>query len=91
MKTFFSVVLTVTMLFLSSSDAYALFGHVQAETQRRQDAEHRVVQAQQTNEHLAHGNERLHMVVTILSVGVVTALLIGAAIGSKARKDAQQP
>ena len=85
----FIVLMVLTLLIVNTPKAIGLFGHVQAETERRQDAEQRVVQAQQTNEHLAHGNERLHMIITILSAGVVTALLVGAAVGSKARKDAQ--
>ena len=90
-KTFCGVVLTATTLLLSTLNTHALFGHVQAERERRQDAEQRITQEQQTNEHLVHGNERLHIIITILSAGVVAALLVGAAVGSKARRDAQQP
>ena len=81
----------VLVVLIATPRAQALFGHVRAETERRQDAEQRVVQEQQTNEQLAHRNERLHVTISILSAGVVTTLLVGAAVGSKARKDAQQP
>lgn len=92
MKHSFPIILVVfAFLIVNTPEANALFGHVQAEKERRQDAEQRVTQEQQTNAQLAHGNERLHTITTILSAGVVTALLVGAAVGSKARRDAQRP
>jgi UDP-N-acetylmuramyl pentapeptide phosphotransferase/UDP-N-acetylglucosamine-1-phosphate transferase len=38
----------------------------------------------------AHQNQQMVVVIIILSTGVVIALLIGAAIGSKARKAAKE-
>ena len=92
MKTSILITFAVLAFLVAASPrARALFGHVAAEKERRQDAEQRIVQAQQSSGQLAHRNERLHVTISILSAGVVTALLVGAAIGSKARRDAQQP
>jgi len=37
-----------------------------------------------------HANSQLHIVIIILSTGVVIALVVGAAVGSKARKAAKE-
>lgn len=77
----------VVLTFIAyTPEAHALFGHVQAEKERRQQAENRVVQEQQNNGQLLRSNQILHVVITMLSTGVVTALIVGAAIGSKTRR-----
>ena len=67
-------------MLLFSPKAEALFGHVAAERDRRVEAEQHLNQQQQSN-------ERLHIVISVLSAGVVVALIIGAAAGSKTRRD----
>ena len=67
-------------MLLSTPRAYALFGHVAAERERRVEAEQHLNQQQQSNEHL-------HIVISVLAPGVVVALIIGAAAGSKTRRD----
>ena len=81
------ITLCVLAFIVNTPEAHALFGHVQAEKQRRQEAEQLVVQEQQNNGQLFHSNQTLHITITILSTGVVTALMIGAAVGSKTRRD----
>lgn len=78
-KSHICVVAIVTMLF-TIPKAHALFGHVAAEKDRRENAEQQLTQQQQTNEHL-------YVVISVLSAGVVIALIIGAAAGSKTRRD----
>ena len=85
------IVLVVLTFFVFPSKAHALFGHVQAEKERRQDAEQRVIQEQQTNGRLMQTNQGLHITISLLSAGVTVALVIGAVVGSKARRDAQRP
>ena len=67
-------------MLLSTPIAYALFGHVAAERDRRMEAEQHLNQEQQTNGHL-------YIVISVLSAGVVVALIIGAAAGSKTWRD----
>ena len=68
-------------------DAKALFGHVAAEKERRIETEQQLSQEQQRNGLLIHSNEHLHVVTSVLSAGAVGALIVGAAVGSKTRKD----
>ena len=86
MKTFLIVLVALTFI-AYTPEAHALFGHVQAEKERRQDAEQRVVHEQQNNVQFIDRNQRLHVTISILSAVVITALVVGAAIGSKARRD----
>ncbi len=79
--------LAVLMFIISTPRAHALFGHVAAEKERRQDAEQRIVQEQQANGQLTQTNQGLHTVISILSATAVGALVIGAAVGSKTRRD----
>ena len=79
MKILLFVGLTVLTFIVVAPQAAALFGHVAAERDRRQQAEQQVTQEQRTN-------GRLYVAVSILSVGVVVALVIGAAVGSKAKE-----
>ena len=81
------IVLMVLTFIVFTPEAHALFGHVQAEKERRQEAEQRVIQEQQSNGQLLHSNQTLHVVITILSTGVTTALIVGGSIGSKTRRD----
>ncbi len=85
------ITLAVLMFIIATPRAHALFGHVAAEKERRQDAEQRVIQEQQTNGQLTQTNQGLHTVISILSATAVGALVIGAAVGGKTRRDAQQP
>ena len=94
-KTFFGVVLTATMLFLSSPKAGALFGHTAEERQRRIAAEYQVTQERRRTEAQQHLTTeerqraaRWQTTATILSVAVVVALIVGTAIGSKGRHHA---
>ncbi len=85
MKHFILITLTVlTFLIVFTPRAQALFGHVAAEKERRLDAEQHLTQQEQSNAHL-------HIVISVLSAGVTVALVIGAAVGSKTRRDANQP
>ena len=86
-KTFLIALVVLTFLIVFTPEAHALFGHVQVEKERRQEAEQRVVQEQHSNGDLISSNQCLHVVITVLSTGVITALIVGAAIGSKTRKD----
>ncbi len=85
------ITLAVLTFIVSTPRAHALFGHVAAEKERRQDAEQRIVQEQQTNRQLIQTNQGLHTTISILSASVTVALVIGAAVGSKTRRDAKQP
>jgi nitric oxide reductase large subunit len=55
----------------------------QKEKERREYAEQQLAQAQ-------HKNDGLGIVVAVLSVGVITSLAIGAAVGSKTRRAARK-
>ena len=83
MKTLILISLAVLMSIIATPRAQAIFGQVAIERDRRQHAEQRAAQEQQTN-------GRLYVAISILSVGVAAALLVGAAAGSKARRDANQ-
>ena len=89
------LILPITLLVLASiadtPKAQALFGHVAAERERRQDAEQRVVQEEQTNGQLLQTNQGLHTAISVLSAGITVALVVGAAVGSKTRREAKQP
>ncbi len=78
------IILAVLTFIVFTPRAHALFGHVAAEKARREHAEQQFTQEEQANAHL-------HVVVSILSAGVTVALVIGAAVGSKTRRDAKQP
>ena len=84
------IILAVLTFIVSAPRANALFGHVAAEKERRQDAEQRIVQEQQHNGQLIQTNQGLHNTISILSAGITVALVIGAAVGSKTRRDANQ-
>ena len=77
MKPLICIVAAVTMLFFTPH-AQALFGHVAVERERR-------IEAQQQLDHQRQVNGRLYVATCILSVGIVVALLIGTAVGSKGR------
>ncbi len=86
MKTIFIAFAVLTFI-VSTPEAHALLGHVAQEKERRQQAEQRIVQEQQINGQLLHTNQTLYVTISILSAGVVTALIVGTAIGSKAKRD----
>ena len=86
MKTFL-IILAVLTFIVCTPEAHALFGHVRAEKKRCQEAERRVVQEEQNNGQLISSNQHLHVVITVLSTGVVTALVVGVAVGSNTRRD----
>ena len=81
MKHHILITLVVLTLLVSTPRAQALFGHVAAEKDRRVEAEQKLDQKE-------HSNEHLHIAISILSAGVVIALIIGAAAGGKTRRDA---
>lgn len=94
----FLIALLVLASIAATPEANALFGHVAAEKDRREHAEQQLVQQhqltaeqQRANGQLIDKNQRLHTAVSILSAGVAVALIIGAAVGSKTRRDAHQP
>ena len=64
------IALTVLTFIVITPRARALFGHVAAEKERRQEAEQRVVQEQQTNGQILHANQGLHTTISVLSAGV---------------------
>jgi Ca2+/H+ antiporter len=68
------------VLLLTTTQAHAMFGHVTQEKERRQYAEQKLEQQEVSN-------IRLHITIAILSAATVTALVIGAAVGSKTRRD----
>ena len=80
MKQFILFIIAVLVLGMVTPKAQALFGHVAAEKERRQHAEQQFAQEQLTN-------ARLYVAVGILSAGITVALVIGAAVGSKTRRD----
>jgi lipid-binding SYLF domain-containing protein len=88
MKHFILVALT---FIVTAPEAHALFGRTAAEKERRQAVEQHLVQEQQTNGQLIHANQGLQVVIHVLSAGVMISLMIGAAVGSKTRKEANQP
>ena len=73
--------------FMLTPHAKALFGHTAAEKDRRIQMEQQLAQQEQTNGQLIHSNEQLHVVISVLSAGAVVMLIVGAAVGSKTRKD----
>ena len=84
MKHLILIFLAVLMFIIATPRAQALFGHVAAEKDRREHAEQQLNEQQLTNQHL-------FIVISVLSAGVVIALVIGTAIGSKTRRDSQRP
>ena len=91
MKTLFCMTVVTMLLLMLTPHAEALFNHVQAEKERRQEAEQRIVQEQQHNGQLFQTNQGLHTTISILSAGISVALIVGAAVGSKTRRDVNQP
>ena len=84
MKTFLCIVLAALLI---KPDAKALFGHTAAEKERRIATEQQLVRQEQTNGQLIHSNEALHVIISVLSACAVVALITGAAIGSRTRRD----
>ncbi len=78
------IALAVLMFIIATPRAHALFGHVAVEKERRLEAEQHLTQEEQSNAHL-------HIVISVLSATAVGALVIGATVGSKTRRDANQP
>ena len=75
------------LLLMPKPSAKALFGHTEAERQRRVEAEQQLAQEQQRNGTLVHNNQQLYTVISVLSAGAVVMFITGAAIGSKTRRD----
>ena len=84
------IALTVLTFIVITPRAHALFNHVAAEKERRQEAEQRIIQEQQHNGQLLQTNQGLHTTISILSAAITVAFVIGAAVGSKTRRDAKQ-
>ena len=81
MKNLFRTLLAAALLLITPPPAaHALFGHVAAEKKRTAEVQQRLDQRE-------HTNESLHIAISVLSAGVVIALLIGAAAGGKTRRD----
>ena len=76
------IFLLVFTLCVITPRAHALFGHVAQERERRIETEQKLDQQ-------LHDNGTLHIVISILSAGVMVALVIGTAVGSKTRRDHQ--
>jgi hypothetical protein len=83
------------MMLLSTPKAQALFGHVAEERQRRIAVEHALQEQERLTleqQHLTieqeHLNTRWQSISFITGIGCVVMLIIGTAIGSKTRKDA---
>ena len=76
------IFLAVLTFIVNTPQAHALFGHVAQEKARR-------IQVEQKLDQQEHDNNHLHVVISILSAGVVVALIIGAAVGSKTRRDCE--
>ena len=87
MKNLIPIALTVLTFNVATPRAQALFGHVAAEKDRREHAEQQVTQEQQTNGQLIQRNDHLQTTIHVLAAGVTLALVIGAAVGSKTRRD----
>ena len=75
------ITLAVLMFIIVTPEAQAFFGHVAAEKDRREHAEQQLTQEQQSNAHL-------HTAIGVLSATAVGAIVVGAAVGSKTRRDA---
>ena len=78
----------LTFLIVTTPRAHALFGHVAAEKERRIATEQQLIQERQANGQLLQTNQHLQTTIHVLAAGVTVALVIGAAIGSKTRRDA---
>ena len=83
-----SITLAVLTFIVATPRAHALFGHVAAEKDRRVATEQALNQEQQANGQLSQTNQHLQTTIHVLAAGVTVALLIGAAVGSKTRRDA---
>ena len=81
MKRIILTLLAIVTLTFESQASWFNKGE-QKEKERREHAEQQVAQAQ-------HRNDGLGVVVLVLAVGVVTALIIGAAVGSATRRAAK--
>ena len=84
MKPFLRVILVGMMLLFPQTKSQALFGHVAVERNRREQAEQQLIHELQ---HDAELFQHLYTVISALSAGVVVSLVIGAAIGSKTRRE----
>ena len=82
MKHFILIVLVAVTLGVSTNRAYAWFGD--AEKERRIETEQKLIQQQRDT-------SQWQGIAFILGIGCVVVLIIGAGIGSKARRDADRP
>jgi UDP-N-acetylmuramyl pentapeptide phosphotransferase/UDP-N-acetylglucosamine-1-phosphate transferase len=81
MKQFILIIFVILTLSLFSQAGW--FNTTQPYQQQIHDLQTQVAQQ-------AHTNSQMVIVIIILATGVVLALVIGAAIGSKARKSAKE-
>lgn len=81
MKQFILIIFVILTLNVSSHAGW--FSNDQSYQQQIHDLQAQVAQQ-------AHQNTQLEIVIIILATGVVIALVVGAAIGSKARKAAKE-
>ena len=85
---FILIALAVLTFIVFTPRAHALFGHVAAEKDRRVATEQALNQEQQANGQLSQTNQHLQTTIHVLAAGVTITLIIGAAVGSKTRRDA---
>ena len=84
MKQFILIILFVAFI-ANTPNASALFGHTEAERQRRLDEEQQL--GANLNEQ-SQATSRWQGIAFVLGVGCVVTLVVGAAIGSNGRKHA---
>jgi hypothetical protein len=81
------ICLLVLTFSVNTPEAYALFGHVAAERNRRERAEQQLVQVQQNIIEQQRLINRWQTTAFILGISSVVLLVAGAAIGGKTRRD----
>jgi hypothetical protein len=81
------ICLLVLTFIVNTPEAYALFGHVAAERNRREHAEQQVAISQQSIIEQQRLISRWQTTAFILGISSVVLLVAGAAIGSKTRRD----
>ena len=80
--------LIVTMFWSTTSNAWRFWNSDDGDNDDNQQQQ--IDNLQDQLDQQTHANSQLHIVIIILSTGVVVALVVGAAVGSKARKAAKE-
>ena len=84
MKHYIFVSLAVLTFIVATPRAHALFGHVAAEKTAASPPNN----SSPKRSRLCQTNQHLQTTIHVLAAGVTVALITGAAIGSKTRRDA---